>query len=121
METSLNRLITALAFVLFAASLQAQTPTFKLQWDQSEPLATVQGFQYTLKVDTSTPTLLTPTCTVQGASTRCTAPLPAMATGSHTLQLTAFNGFGSTASDPLTGVAPSKASGMTITVIITIP
>jgi len=107
--------------LLLATTAQAQTPTFKLQWDQSEALATVQAFQYTLKVDTNAATVLTPTCTVQGAGTRCTAPLPAMGSGSHTLQLTAFNGFGSTPADPLTGVAPSKATGMTITVIITIP
>lgn len=117
------RIVRGLFFItLFTATLQAQTPSYKLQWDQSEPLATVQGFSYTLKVDANPATSLTPTCVTQGTGSRCTAPLTPLPAGtSHTLTLTAFNGFGSQAADPITGTPPSKASGVTITVIITIP
>lgn len=115
-------LILACVLALVAVTASAQTPSMKLQWDQSEPLATVQGFQYTLKVDTAPATVIPATCVAQGTGTRCTTPLATFPSGStHTLVLTAFNGFGSQASDPLTGVPPSKASGMTITVTITIP
>lgn len=113
-------IFTALMLML-AASASAQTPTFKLQWDQSEALATVQGFQYTLKVDTQAATTATATCVTQGTGTRCTTPLPTMGSGTHTLQLTAFGAGATVPADPLSVQAPSKASGMIITVTITIP
>lgn len=115
-------LILACVLALVAVDVVAQTPSYKLQWDQVEPVATVQTYSYTLKVDAAPAVNLTATCVATGAGTRCTAPLAALPAGStHTLVLTAFNGFGSSSADPLTGVPPSKASGMTITVTITIP
>ena len=109
--------------VLLASTAFGQTPSRKLQWDQSEALATVQGFSYTLQLDAATPSALTPTCVVQGTGTRCTAPytIPAnLPAGNHTLTLTAFNGFGQ-ASATLTGTAPSAPISVSVTVTVTIP
>ena len=104
-----------------SAQVLAQTPSFKLAWDQPETLAITQTFQYTLKVDNGVATALVPTCVAKGVSSACTAPLAAMSSGSHTLLLTVFNGFGSTAGDLLTGGPPSKPLSITVTVTVVIP
>lgn len=101
--------------------LSAQTATFKLAWTQAEAPVIAAAFQYTLKVDTAAPVLMTAACVASGTGSTCSASLPALVSGSHTLILTAVNGFGSTASDPLTGGPPSKPTLLTVTVTITIP
>ncbi len=116
----MKRLIIALALLASASTAYAQTVVFKVSWDQSEPLTVVQGFQYTLKVDSAAPTVVVPTCATKGAGTTCSAPLPTLTSGPHTLTVTAFNGFGSTASDPLSGQPPSKPA-VSVTVTVSVP
>lgn len=116
-----RRLMWAIALLgIGSSTASAQTPTFKLQWTQPEAVAVVQQFQYTLKVDTAVAVALTPTCVTQGTGSLCAAPLAAMASGSHTLVVTAFNGFGSAATT-LAGAPPTAPAGMTITVTISFP
>ncbi len=116
----MKRLILTIALILSTSIVSAQTVTFKISWDQSEALTIVQGFQYTLRVDSAPPSILTPTCATKGAGTTCSAPLPTLTSGPHTLVVTAFNGFGSTASDPLSGQPPSKPV-VSVTVTVSVP
>lgn len=113
-----RRLLVVVVTLLAAQGLAAQTPTFRLGWDQAEPVAAVQTFKYTLKVDNGGPVNIAPTCVAKAPSgTSCTFLL---STTGVTYLLTAWNGFGSAAADPLTGLPPSKPTGVTVTVTVTI-
>lgn len=119
----MRKWLISLALTLAMAQLGwAQTPTFRIQWDQAEVASITQSYQYTLKVDSGTATLITPTCVVltgvPGQNSRCTAPLPVLTSGQHVLVLTAFNGFGSASSDPLAGGPPSRPVNVTVIVIV---
>lgn len=112
--------------LLVAIPAMAQTVTFHLAWNQTDatPAQITSGYQYTLKIDTGTPTTVTPACVAAippAIGSQCTSILPTLSSGPHTLTLTAYNGFGSTPSDPLSGTAPSKPIGVSVTVTITIP
>jgi hypothetical protein len=63
----------------------------QLQWNQAGPdLPTVQGYVYTALVDGSTtPTSLTATCSGTASPFTCTAPLPVVTPGQHTMTVTA--------------------------------
>lgn len=121
----MRSVVLALLFALLSLPVSAQTTNLKLAWDQ--PLATghtfadVQGsYAYTLKVDASAPTLMAVTC-VNGTPVKCTAPLPSMPSGPHTLVLTVTNGFGSASSSPLSGAPPSAGVNVSVTVVVTVP
>lgn len=112
-----------LACVLCTVPASAQTTTKKLAWDQplasGQTFADVQKYLYAITVDTGTPSPMTATC-VNGGTIACTAPLPALAPGQHTLKLTATNGFDS-ASTSISGGPPAAPVSVTITVTVTIP
>lgn len=98
-----------------------QTAGYKIQWEQPEGLAQATANQYTLRIDTAAPLTVVPTCVfVSASSARCTTPLPTLATGPHTLTLTALNAFGSASSDALIGTPPGKPGNVIITINITI-
>lgn len=116
--------------VLSLASIvpaSAQTVTFHLAWSQTDatPAQITAGtYQYTLKIDSGTTATILPNCTAAVApatGSNCIFPLTALTSGTHTLLLTAFNGFGSTVADPLNGSAPSKPVGVTLSVVISFP
>lgn len=118
MKKFLVLLVLAVAALVLAPSVVvAQTPSYRVQWDQPEPVATVQAYQFSFKQGTAAAVMLAPTCVANGAATRCTAPV---AQGSGPIVVTAFNGFGSAASAPLTGSAPGVPSGVTVTVTVTV-
>ena len=120
----LRRIRTAaLAFALCAAPslLGAQTGP-KVQWDQAESVATAAGFAYALKVDASAPTPLVTTCaplaSTPGLLSHCSAPLPTLTPGTHTLTVTATNAFGTASSSPLTGAPPTAPVNIVITITV---
>ena len=115
------------AIIAFLAALgigvaSAQTATWKLAWDQPEALATVQTYNYTLKVDTGAASPITPTCSAvsgqPGILTTCSAPMPVLAQGPHTLVLTATNPFGSVSAPGLNGAPPSVAVSVRVVIVI---
>lgn len=116
----MRRLLLTTLFLLLPGIVQSQTPSFKMIWNHTEPPAVSQAFQFTLKVDSGTPAIITATCTANGTGSTCTAPLTALPSGPHTLTLTAFDGFGSS-SATLAGQPPSTPVSVTVTVTITIP
>lgn len=118
----MRRLLLVVVLGLVAAPVWAQTVISKpgglLEWDY---LAGVDPSSYThqIIVDGGTPAALTATCVppVAPATTwKCQAPLPALATGSHTLAVVATATVNGT---PYHG-APS-ASLTVLSVIIGIP
>ena len=117
--------VTALLVLSFATVVSAQTPTFRLGWEQPGVFTDIQGYKYTLKIDTGTPVAVTPICVARSGAPSpladCTSPMPALTSGPHTLTLTAWNGFGSASSDPLAGAPPARPVAISITVTVTIP
>lgn len=119
----MKKILLTLLFLLISHSSFAQTTSFKLAWDQG--LATghtytdVQGYVYTLKVDTAAPILVAATC-VNGTPIKCTTPL-SLPSGPHTLVLIVTNGFGTASSTPLNGVPPIAAVSVSVTVTVVIP
>lgn len=104
------------------AGLSAQTSTSRVAWDQGEPVALAQANSYTLKVDAAAAVALVTTCMGDAASSKCSAPLPVTLTaGTHTLIVTAINGFGSTPSLPLVGAPPARPTNVTLTITLTVP
>lgn len=106
-----------LAMLLFLASeVDAQvTPLLRVVWDQPEPVAVASTFGYILKIDMQDQQVVTATCEAAAAPNTgsvCGAPLPALVSGTHTLIVTACNGFGCAVGPPLTGGPPNAPSGM---------
>jgi hypothetical protein len=104
--------------------LHAQTVTSKLQWTQplttGQTFADVQAFVYTLQIDALAPAVVTATC-VAGPPIICTTPLgPFVTSGTHTLTLTASNGFGSV-SATLTGAPPQAPATAKVVITVTVP
>lgn len=90
----MRRLTLTLLGILFATPALAQTPVTPLStmaWDQAAPtLTAAQSYIYGLYIGTAPRAdLPTVTCTGTASPYRCTAPVPAMTPGPHTLQLTA--------------------------------
>lgn len=112
------------AFLACAATVHTQTQTTKAQWAMGETAAVAGTFTYTLK-DGATVLPFTGAVACLAAPTGggsvCTAPLAPLASGTHTLVLTASNSFGSADSLPLSGTTPGKPSGFSITITITVP
>ncbi len=109
-----------------AIPASAQSATWKLQWDQVGTLADAQLLVYALTDNGVVAALPVPTCVfvpaspiVPQAKAVCTAPLPVLTPGSHTLVLTGTSLFGSASAAPLVGVPPTSA--INIKVVITIP
>lgn len=91
-------------------------------WDQ--PVATpadAGAYVYTLKIDAAAPVVVPATCASVAAVTQCSTPLVLPAGTSHTLILTASNGFGSASSAPLTGSPPVPAVNIKVIVTVTVP
>jgi hypothetical protein len=112
-----------LALALCAPNiLLAQTVNKTLGWNQGEPLAQVQGFVYTVKIDTGTPTVTIATCVAAvppATGTKCTTPISFPA-GPHTITLTADNGFG-TGTGTLSGVPAQNPTNVILIVTYTGP
>ena len=98
----MKKFLCLLLLVLMARVSSAQAvivgPNSKLAWTISAPtltLALAQGFTYTITVDAATPVALTSVACVAGTGTgvfACTAPLGQVATGSHSITMTATSG-----------------------------
>jgi hypothetical protein len=115
-------LLLATAAFLLPMAVTAQTATWKLAWEQPEVLATVQTYAFTLKVDAGAAAPITPTCTAlagtPGLLTTCTAPMPVLSQGVHTLVLTATSPFGSTSAPALNGAPPATAVSVRVIVVV---
>lgn len=101
----IRRMICALALITacHATSAAAQTiatSTSTLAWSQQAPdLATVQSYVFPAYVDgagTGTP-LTSVACSGAASPFSCVAPLPTVATGTHTLALSAKSAAGESA------------------------
>lgn len=103
----MKTLILALALTLaFQSTPNAQT-TATLAWDTTAPLAEVQGYSKTVRID-GTALTATIACTAKSATeTTCSVPAPTLATGSHTIEISHTSG-GYTTVYSFTGVDPSK-------------
>lgn len=82
------------AMLLWSAGAFAQTPSLpgdKLGFDQGAgTLADAQAYVYSAYIDgATTPTLLVATCMGTTSPFACSAPLPPLLTGTHTVALTA--------------------------------
>ncbi len=98
--------IAALVVFGLVTWLGAQTRT--VAWDHDG----VATDGYAVIVD-GTRTVVTAACS--GTPRTCTAPLPALGAGpTHTVIVTAFNVWGETSSDPLTGSAPGKPANVRV-------
>lgn len=108
------------------AKAEAQTTTATLSWAQSEPLATVQTFVYTYKVDSGIAVAVTPACVAAVApatGTTCSTPFvptPPLGPGVHVISVTATNGIGS-ATGILNGAAPTVPTQIKIIFTVTVP
>ena len=117
----MKRLMIATTILLSATVAQGQTTTHKLAWDQSEAPTVLANVAWTLKVDTGTPSVVTPTCVAKGSGSTCSVPIPSFTTtGPHTVTITGDNGFGPV-SGSLTGSPMSPPVNITVSVTITIP
>lgn len=114
-------LVTA-AFVAFGGIASAQTVSWSIGWDQpGMALVDVQGAVYTLSVDAGAPVVLIPTCTQPSVTTvTCSAPIGALASGSHTLVLSIQSG-GGTASATLVTKPPTSPLNPRIVIKIAVP
>ena len=86
--------ISVLIALVLSTALLAQTPTLpgdRLGFDQSAAtLAEAQSYTYRIYLDAATVGVtIVATCTGAVSPFSCTAPLPALTTGTHTSQLTA--------------------------------
>ena len=117
----MKKLLYFIAVLGAATAASAQTVSPRLQWDQpNATVAEAQAYAYTLKVDSAAAVNLTQTCALVGTVTRCTAPITPLTSGTHTLTLTVFNGFGSVSAG-LTGSSPTTPVSISITITISIP
>ncbi len=107
--------------LLWGGIVSAQTTTWRLAWDMPEAVGLSQGFVYSLSVDGAAAAPLGATCVVRAAGgSTCSAALPPMTTGTHTLRVTASNAFGSATSAPYTGASPSAPLNLTVTLTVVI-
>lgn len=115
-----------LAAIALPSAADGQTTTATLSWSQTETLATVQTFTYTLKVDSGSAVAITPTCLAAVApatGTTCAnpfAPTPPLTPGVHIIAITATNGIGS-ATGVLNGATPSVPTQIKLIFTVTVP
>jgi hypothetical protein len=92
----MKRVLIALISLTVVAPVLAQAqagPTSRFGWSQvATDLPSASGFTYRAYLDASaTGTTLTATCTGTASPFSCTAPIPAVTPGTHTVALTAAN------------------------------
>jgi hypothetical protein len=110
------KIVIVAAMALLTASLayaQTATPANKYQWTQQAQSATVaQAATYPHYLDgAATPsTTLTAACTQSGADATCTAPIPALTIGNHTVTL----------SQLISGAESPKSSPVTFTFVVVV-
>jgi hypothetical protein len=110
------------AIVVLAWASLAEAQTWRLQWTQ--PAASVteaNTFIYRVAVDTTAPVAVAATCATVGTVTQCSAPMPTIGAGPHTLSLTAQNGFGTSGAATLAGSAPGTPVSVSVVVTVSIP
>lgn len=117
--------LASLLVLLFAASAAAQTVTRTLQYEfATTPLAEVNTYVTTLKIDAAAATQISPTC-VAGTTpaTSCSTPIT-LTSGTHTIVVTVFNTSGVSASGTLNydpGSNPGTPINIKIVIKITVP
>lgn len=97
------------------------TSTSQLQWDmQAASLAEAQGFSYAATVDVGTPQPLTAGCVTGVPLFVCSAPVPGMTGGQHSITITAASG-GSTSpiSNTVVVLMQVTAAPTTTTIAVT--
>lgn len=93
--------------LLFPTSSFAQS-TNTLEWTYSNSTLTeVQGYTQSVTIN-GTAVTTPPTCVTQGSSVVCTVTIPALASGSNTVAVSATRG-GMTAETRITGIDPNTA------------
>lgn len=110
---------------LLSVALQAQVATSRaLRWSQGPEVgqsaitvAQVQAYTYLLAIDAAPAAPLVQTCALVNGIVACSAPLPTLSPGAHTLMLTVDNGFG-TATAILSGASPSQPINLSVTVTV---
>lgn len=105
----MKRLILFVLALLMLPTLAQAQQTAAIGWEYPVALATVNTYTQSVRVDTTTITA-TPTCVATTPTlTSCTVPTAPLATGTHTLSVTAsLNGI--TAQTTLSGVNPSSTT-----------
>lgn len=119
----MKKIILLFVLLLVASVGSAQTITQSLEWDHlNDVLANVNLYAFSLKIDTNATNVVTATCTTQGTGVHCKTPVT-LATGNHTLVLTATNTFGfSTGTlNYVPGAIPTNPTNLKITIIISVP
>lgn len=111
----MKRVMLSLVFVLFAAfaSAQVATPINHFGWTEVGQAPAVAGpATYNLYVDaTPAPIVLTGVvCVAAGADSACTANIPALTVGPHTVTLT----------QAITGAESGKSSPVSFTFVIVV-
>lgn len=117
------RIIFAMAVLVTIATIaHAQTVGWTVSWDQpGMALVEVQGAIYTLAMDGGPSVVLAPVCTQPSVTTvSCSAPIGALASGSHTLVLT-IQSSGGGASTTLVTKPPTSPLNPRVVIKISVP
>lgn len=123
----MRHIFCGLLLLLASAPLYAQT-TNVLLWDYDTTPAEVATYAQAVTID-GTAASGTPTCAVSGTNpqrTTCQLTIPALATGSHVINIAATRG-GMTAETRITGVNPANgprnalSPRVQVTVVVTVP
>lgn len=121
----LKVLLGPLALALLAATtLSAQTVVSTLKYDSADPVATVQGYQTTLKIGAAAAQTISPTCVAKsgpGFITECTAPVPGPVPSGTQYTLTLANATGLAATTITQGQGPASPTNVVITITVTVP
>lgn len=119
----MKKLLLLVILLMLGTRADGQTITQSLEWDHlNDVLANVNLYAFSLKIDTNATNVVTATCTTQGTGVHCKTPVT-LATGNHTLVLTATNTFGfSTGTlNYVPGAIPTNPTNLKITIIISVP
>lgn len=106
--------IIALAFVLLAVPVQAQTAT--ATWVQFNTLTEAQSFPYALKDGATSTPLSAVTCRVVSGVTECSAKVPLPSNGPHNFSIVSSNL--AAAKPVLIGITAGAPYGYTVTVTV---
>lgn len=112
----MKKLLVCACLLIPSLSFGQATVTRTLEWTHTAAPSAVALYKFTVKLNGGAEATITPTCVANGSGTKCTAPTAA----ATSYQVIAYNGFGSTASDALTGTAPDKP-GVTVTITLSVP